>query len=233
MSLLTNNDIITSVLVRNNRSTTDAFITDSILQSWLKQAHTWAAAQHKWPCTEGRVQTTWAGIEEISFEGYKMDSFRFIQVGGKRLQKLNFEDYQKMKEDRSGANDRVYSDYGRTLFVNPNIDASGTLVAYGQYQPILDVTELSAETVFSNYDAEANEAIFEKMTSYLKIKEKLFDEAQIYDKRASEKLLEVAGRISEEQYAYQLKNGDGIFKRMDVLGGGFRDDITNRDQFGS
>ncbi len=232
MQLFTNGEIIREVLVRNSRSTTDGSITDEMLQAWLAMSHLWAAAQHKWPCTEGRVSTTWAGSEELSFEGYKMDSFRLVQIGGANLSKMNFFNYQQMREDQSDSTKRVFSDYGRTMFVNPSIDLRGTLVAYGQYQPVLDVTDLSAETIFSSYDAEANEAIVEKMSSYLKRKERLPDEAKDHDERAKNKLDEVAGRISEEQYAYQVKHGDGIFKRFDVMRGGFRDDITSRDQFG-
>jgi hypothetical protein len=230
-ALINNGDIITEVLVRNNRTTTDAFITDSMLQGWLGKAHIWATAQHKWPCTEGRVSTTWSGAEELTFEGYKMDSFKFIQIGGKVFQKMNFRNYQQMRNEQPGNTMRVFSDYGRTMFVNPIADASGTLVAYGQYQPVLDTTDLTAETVFSSWDAEANEALVEKISSFLKRREHKPDEADTHDKRAYDKLTEVAGRISEEQYEYQLKHGDGIFKRIDVVRGGFRDDITSRDQF--
>lgn len=231
-ALINNGDIITEVLVRNNRTTTDSFITDTMLQSWLKNSHIWAAAQHKWPCTEGRVSTTYAGIEEIIFEGYKMDSFRFMQIGGKRLQKVNFENYQQLREEQPSSTMRVYSDYGRTLFINPAMGISGTLVAYGQFQPALDTTDMTAETVFSSWDAEANEAIVEKISSFIKRREHKPDEAEAHDKRASDKLAEVAGRISQEQYAYQIKTGDGLFKRIDIVQGSFRDDITSRDQFG-
>lgn len=229
--MTTNGDIITEVLIRNNRTTADSSITDAMLKNWLRMAHTWACAQHKWPCTEGRVSTTWAGSEEITFEGYKMDSFRFVEIGGKKYQKVNFENYRQFREDRPGATDRIFSDYGRIMFINPNTGDSGTLVGYGQYQPVLDPTDLAAETVFSSWDAEANEGIVEKMSSYLKRRERQVGEAEAHDQRASLKLQEVAGRISEEQYAYQLRHGDGIFKRIDVIRGGFRDDLMNRDQF--
>ncbi len=233
MSLLNLGDIQTEVLVRNNRTTTDSFITDAMLQDWTRMAHTWAAAYKKWPCTEGRIQTTWAGIEEINFEGYKADSIRFVTVGGKRLQKLNFENYQLMKEVTPSLTDRVYSDYGRTNFFNTSTDVSGTLVAYGQYQPLLDPTDLTAETVFSSWDAEANEAIVEKMSSYLKRREHLAEEAELHDQRAAAKLEEVSKRIGEEQFAYQNRAGDGMYKRFDVLRGGFAADIFKRDQFGN
>ena len=232
MALNTVGNLITEVLVRNNRTTTDSFVTDTMLQDWTRDAHTWATSFKKWPCTEGRLQTTWAGVEEINFEGYKADSIRFVTVGGKVLQKLNFENYRKMQEITPGLTDRVYSDYGKINFFNVNADVSGTLVAYGQYQPVLDPTDYTAETVFSSWNAEANEAIVEKMTSYLKRREHLPDEAELHDQRASAKLEEVAKTINDEQYAYQNPAGDGMFKRFDVLRGGFAADIFKRDQFG-
>ena len=231
MALNTNNDIITEVLVRNNRTTTDSFITDTILQGWLKDAHNWATAQRNWPMTEGKVSTTYTTTEEWSFEGYKADSIKFLTIGDDLFQKINFRDYIQMKDDTPQNADKVYTDYGRTIYINVNSGSSGTLNAYGQYLPALDVTDLSAKTIFSDWDDDANEAIVEKMSSYLKRKEQKSDQAELHDKRASEKLAEVASRISGEQSNYQVRNGDGMFKRFDAVNGGFREDIFKRDQF--
>jgi hypothetical protein len=229
--LNTTNDIITEVLVRNNRSTTDSFITDAMLQDWLTNAHLWAASYKKWPMTEGRLSTTWAGVEEIEFEGLKSDSLRMLQVGGKRFTKLNFEDYQIFKEESPASDERVFSDFGRVLFVNPSADVSGTMTAYIQYQPNLDGTDLTAKTIFSGFDEEGNEAIVEKMSGYLKRREHLPEEAELHDKRAADKLEEVHGRILNEQYAYKSHpDRGGMFDRIDVLGGVMSDEI-NRDQF--
>ena len=230
MSILTTGDIMTEVLVRNNRTTTDSFITDTMLQDWLRQSHTWASGRKKWPFTEGRVSTTWSGTEEISFEGYKADSFRFVTIGDKMLQKLNFKDYKIMKDARPDASDRVYTDFGRILFINPSADVSGTLVAYGQYQPTIDPTDLTAETIFTSWDAEGNEAIIEKMTAYLKRREHLPDEAELHDQRASAKLEELSSMINEEQFAYQNKNSS-MWERVDVIDGSYYDDSIKRDQF--
>jgi len=51
-------ELITQVLVRNNRTTTDSFVTDTILMDWVKAANTWATSVHKWPFTEGKQSTT-------------------------------------------------------------------------------------------------------------------------------------------------------------------------------
>lgn len=230
-------DLITEVLVRNNRTTTDSFITDAMLQDWTRDAHVWAASFKPWPMTEGRVSTTFttgsgAGSDEWYFEGYKSDSLKMMQIGGKRLKKLNFEDYQIMREESPESDDRVFSDFGRVVFVNPNIDASGTLTTWGQYQPNLDSTDLTATTIFSNYDEEGNEALVEKMSSYLKRREHLAEEAELHDARATAKLKEVWERISNSQYVYQTHpDRGGWFERFDVLDGRPTDDINRRDQF--
>jgi hypothetical protein len=229
-------DLITELLVRNNRTTTDSFVTDAMLQGWTRMSHTWAAAYHKWPFTEGRLATTYAtgsgpGSDEWYFEGYKSDSLRMLQVGGKRLTKLNFEDYQIMREESPGADDRVFSDFGRTVFINPNADISGTLYAYLQYEPNIDPTDLAATTVFSGYDEEGNEALIEKMTAYLKRREHLAQEAELHDARAAAKLEEVWKRVQDEQYAYKTHpERGGMWERFDVLDGRPTDEFK-RDQF--
>lgn len=233
----TRDQIFTEVLVRNNRTTTDGFISDTYLKNWYRDANIWAAARHKWPFTEGRVETTYTtgsgpNSDEFYFEGYKADSFRIVTIGGKRLEKLKFEDYVILKEEAPDADDRVYTDFGRTMLINPKADVSGTLVAYGQYTPAIDTTDESGVTVFSNYDDEGNEAIIEKMTAYLKRREHLPDEAELHDQRASAKLEELWKNIKDEQYAYQTTpERGGMWKRLDVVEGGLSDDLFQRDQF--
>ena len=58
--LLSIANIQSQVLVRSNRTTTDSFITDAMLNDWVRQAHNWAVNYKKWPFSEGRVSTTWA-----------------------------------------------------------------------------------------------------------------------------------------------------------------------------
>lgn len=223
-------DVITQVLVRNNRTTTDGFLTDTILATWFTDSHAWAMSQKKWPFTEGRISTTYAAIEEINFEGYKADSIRFLKVGIDLFQKVDFESYLRMKNETPNSDSKVYTDFGKTLFINTLSGVSGTLTAYGQYQPYLDVTDLTANTSFANWNDEGNEAIYEKMTGFLKRREHLPDEAELHDQRALAKIEEVSIQIGKEKFAYQNRSGDGMFKRFDVINGGFEDGLT-RDQF--
>lgn len=228
----TRDDIFTEILVRNNLTTTDTFITDATLKNWFRDAHVWAASYHKWPMTEGRVSTTFTGSEEWSFEGYKADSLRIVQIGGKRLTKLNFEDYQTFREEQPAGNDRVFADFGKLVFINPSIDLGGTLTAWGQYQPYVDVTDETGITIFTNFDDEGNEGILEKMNSYLKRRQGNTQAAELHDQRAAAKLDEIWKRVMEEQFKNQTHpDSGGMFRRFDIIKGGMNDEIMNRDQF--
>lgn len=228
----TRDDLFTELLVRNNLTTTDAFITDTYLKNWFRDAHVWASSFHKWPMTEGRVSTTFTATEEWQFEGFKADSIRIMQIGGKRLTKLNFEDYQTFREEESTADDRVFTDFGKLVFINPYVGLTGTLTAWGQYQPYVDVTDETGVTIFTNFDDEGNEGILEKMNSYLKRRLGNLQAAELHDQRAVAKLEEVWGRIQKEQFKYQTHpDSGGMFKRFDVLQGAATDEIMHRDQF--
>ena len=234
----TRDDIFTQVLVRNNRTTTDSFITDTNLKAWFKDAVIWGTSYKEWPFTEGRdASTTWSGTEAVEYSSFspefKADSIRMLIIGAKRLQKLNFEDYQIFREESPSSTDRVFSDFNRTVYINPNADVSGTLYAYGQEQVAVDVTDETGTTPFSTYDAEGNEAIYEKMSSYLKRREHLADEAELHDKRASTKLEEIWKRIQDRQALYQTHpDRGGMFHHFDVIDGrGGNNDWFNEDQF--
>lgn len=222
----TQTEIITEVLVRNNRTTTDTFITDTKLKSWFKSSVIWATSYHKWPFTEGKNSTTFStavtdelGNAIVQYpEGFKSDSVRILTIGGKRLTKTNFSSFLRYLEDNAPVTDRIYSDYARQLYVNVRADVSGTLTAYGQYTPIIDTTDDTAVTIFSDFDEEGNESIVEKMSSYLKRSEHITDEAELHDQRASVKLDEIWTRVTDEQYAYQAKD-QTMFEDFDVLEG--------------
>ena len=96
--LVTSNDIKNDVIVKLGITTTTAFYTDAILDDWIQQAERWATAYRKWPFSEGKQETTYTSAnEEWNFEGIKADSIRILQIGGKRFEKVTFEDYQIFK----------------------------------------------------------------------------------------------------------------------------------------
>lgn len=226
-------DIQTDVVRKLGITTTAAYYTDAIINTWIQQAARWAAAYKKWPFTEGRVSTTYAGSEELSFEGYKAESFRMLVIGGKRYQKMNYEDYLILKEVEPNSTERVFSDYGRLVIVNAGAGDSGTLTAYGQYQPVdIDVTDNTAQTVFSNGDEEGNEAIVEKVLEFASAREKKSEEALLHLQKASAILETLWKKCEDEQYAYQTsRQRGGMFQRIDVVNGGLPGELYKRDQF--
>lgn len=235
-------DIITEFLVRNNRTTTDSFITDGTLDRWLNNAHVWAAGYHKWPFTEQLTSLGTYGAETSSYSTFnvKSDSVRFLAVATsasdissyKRFKKVNQYDYFQYREDNSQGTEKIFTDVNRTLFINPNAGVSGDVIALFQYQPS-SVDASSTTTVFTDYDNEGNEALVLKMSAYLKYREHQTYEAQVDDQTAAAKLNELWRTIQDEQAMYQPGPAtDGMYKRFDVLRGGFKEDIFRRDQWG-
>lgn len=235
--MYTRDDVFREVLVRNNRTTTDGFITDTILKNWYIQAADWAYSYKKWPFTEGKIQTTFAtgggaNSDEWYFEGYKANAFRFIQIGGKRLEKRNFTDYEILLEEEPGKKDRIWAEFGRTIYINPSADVSGTVVAYTQYNPVIDVTDETAPTLFSGWDEEGNEAIVGYMRSQLFSREVELQKADVAMKSATQLLDQVWQRVLDERYTAQtdLDRG-GMFKRIDILRGRGQDELLKPNQF--
>jgi len=232
MALNNVGDIQDEFLVRGNIATSVGFVNDTILNDWARAAALWAASTHKFPFSEGRVSTTFSATEEWNFEGYKADSFRLVQIGGKRLKKLDFRNYQIFREEEPNATERVFSDFGRTVFINPKVDLTGTLTAWGQYTPNLDPTLKTDTTVFSGYDEEGNEAIVLEMLAYLKDREKKPLESKAYHDRATLLLDGIWKRALDEQFQYQTHpDSGGMFRRFDVLEGDYQEEIFRRDRF--
>ena len=231
-------DIITDILVQLGVSTTVGFYTDQILDDWIDKAHKWATGYHKWPFTEGRVKTTYVvdNVDiEVGFnypEGWKPDSIRMLQVGGKRFKKKNFYKYMEFREDYSSDTEKIFSDHGNLYFINPRADVSGTTTLWGQYGPAtLGESDNSVTTLFSDVAEEGNEAIVEEVLGYAKKKEKKLQEALAHHKRAVEILEEIWTRVKDEQYGYGDVNSEGLFKRVDILQGDFHSDLIRRDQW--
>ena len=230
-------EIINDILVQLGVSTTVAFYTDTIMEDWVDKAHIWAAGVHKWPFTEGRLNTTYVedAALEVGFvypEGWKADSIRLLQVGGKRFKKLNFQNYQEFREEFPDDSKKVFSEHGRLYFINPNADVAGTTTLWGQFTPAaLAETDNTVLTVFSDVADEGNEAIIEEVLSYAKKKQQKLQEALVHHQRAQQILEEVWKRIQDEQFAYQNVEDEGLFSRIDVLGGTLRDDSFKRNQW--
>lgn len=232
--MLTNfGDIKNDVIVKMGIATTSGYYTDAIINDWIQQAERWATSYKKWPFSEGRISTTYTGTEEWNFEGIKADAIRILQIGGKRFEKQNFEDYQIYREEEASGTEKIWSDFGRTVFINPKTDASGTLTAWAYYAPAqIDITDDTAETIFSNGDEEGNEAIVEQVLYYADIREEKEQTANFHHERATQILDNVFSNYLDEQFNYKTNSiTGGMFERVDVVEGALRDDLFKRDQF--
>ena len=238
---MTRGDIRTEILVRMGKDTTSAWTSEPILNDWINQAHKWAAGYKKWPFTEGRASTTFASLASSTDgylagsypEGWKSDSIRMLTIDGKRVKKTDFYKFQSFLQDNSSSSERIFSDFGRLYYINPRIDISGSVVAWGQYTPA-DIDDGdgndTTETVFVGED-EGNQAIIEEALSYALKRDNRVKESIEHHNIAKVHLEEVYKRIADEQFGYQSTKDDGMFERFDVLEGGFRDEIFKRDQF--
>lgn len=237
-SLNTIGEIKAEFLVRGGTSTTSGFINDTMLNDWVDQSYKRAVAHKKWPFTEGRVSSTFAsntdedGIQVMEYpEGWRSDSIRLLQIGGKTFGKKNFYQFKRYIEENTSTADRIYSDFNRRIYINPNSSAGGTTVAWGQYTPMLDVTDEDSTTVFSQGEVEGNEAIVEFMLSFLELRRQNADKSDRHVKNGVEKLEAIWKRVGDEQFEYQTLPGEGMFRRVDVIHGDYRGDIFKRDQF--
>lgn len=216
-------------------STTSGYYSDAILGDWANQAHRFCANYKLWPFVEGRNSTTYvASQEEWNYpENFIQDSIRFLDVGGKRFTKTNFREYKAFREDQSSSEEKVFTDFARILYVNPNSDASGTLTVWGRYMPgAIDITDATATTVFSNVDEDGNLAMVEEMLAFAYERERDDKTALFHHQKALEVLEMMFKKYADEQSFYMPSpDSEGMFKRIDVIQGDLRDDVIKRDQF--
>lgn len=232
---MTRGDLKTEILVRSGKDTTSGWLSEAFLNDWINQTHRWAAGYKPWPFTEARLNTTYTTTEEWDFEGLKADSVRILRVGDKLFEKLNFEDYLIYKEVESSGTDRVFSDFNSTLFINTANGQSGTLTVWGQYMPA-DIADGdgndTTNTVFTPMADEGNEAIIEGVLAKIANREQKKDQAVNHSVIAKQLLEDLWKRVGDEQFNYKTtRSRGGMFQRFNILGGGFNDDLTKRDQF--
>lgn len=253
-NLRTQGDIITDFLVKMNQSTTSGFYTDLILTTWASNAHAWAASRYKWPFTEGRYSTTSAslGSNEDGYttleypDGFRSDSIRLLTIGGKKFFKKNFYKFRDFLEDNPQDTTNLFTDFARRVYINPGAASlSGTVTAWGQINPVPFASDAGIQvptdlSLFTDAENEGNEAIVEKMISYALVREKSptsiirgkMVSASAFHNSIAEGILDgVWKRISDEQFGYQDTLNEGMYKRFDVLRGGFKEDVFRRDQW--
>lgn len=226
---MTRGDIKTEILVRGGWDTTSAWYTEAQINDWINQAQRKCAAFYSWPFCEymDKSGVFTSGTEENSYPnaGFKTDSIKFLKIGTTIFHKKNFKDYQEWRENYDGATDEVFSDFGRTLYINPNC-AGGTIYAFGHLIPsnIADGDENDAtNTIFSTAaEDEGNEAIIEEVMSLATKRSKDLNASAAHHLAAKEILAEMVVRIKSEQANYGGKDRK-MFSNFNVISGGLQD----------
>lgn len=205
------------------------------LVRWLTLAKDEAVSRHSWPFTEGKIDfAATAGLETYDYPtNLKSDSIRYLTVGGKRYQKLLFEDYLNYKEDYPSGTDKYFSDRNRVIYTNYLVSGfGGTIVAYGQVEVTGTVSSSITTTVFSMAEPEGDEAIiklaYSKALSSDKMKNKVGGNQEKAE--AFEILDGIWKRIQERQHTYQTKDRP-MFERIDIINGNNYEDESNPLRF--
>ncbi len=213
--------------------TLNDLFSETELVRWLQLSYDESAARHPWPFTEGRLEIT-SSAEKYDYPiSVKSDSIRYLTVNNKRYDKLLFEDYLKYKEDYSSGSAKFFSDRNRVIYVNNLADGfGGSVVLYAQVNVTGSVDSTITTTVFTAAEPEGDEAIVQLAYSKALGSEKLKNPAKARKERAEafESLDGIWKRIKERQHTYQTKDTP-MFKQMNVLKGGYSDEIRNRNQF--
>lgn len=233
-------DIKNEFIIRQNSATTAAYYTDSVLGGWADQSQKMAAAYKKWPMTSAKYSTSYASLAVDDDgktygnypEGWKLQSIRQLKIGGMLYDKRDFYyGFHKFLEDFSSADDKIFTDYNNLFYINAGSGNSGTVVVWGQYVPNLDLTDPNSITIFSYSDEDGNQAIVEFMQGFAMTREKKEQEAALHFAKGYSILDRLWVRFGDEKFNYKTSDNDGMFKRIDVVGGAFREDEFKRDQF--
>lgn len=231
--------IMDEVLIRLSKNTTSSFYTDAMLRSWIDQANKWGAGYKKWPFTEymDKSAAFTSGTEQYTYPntGFRTDSIRLLKIGtkaklteNKNFEKKNFDDYMRYREAYPDGDDEIFSDFGRTVYINPNC-ATGSIYAFGQLKPAL--MDEGDNTVFgSAAEEDGDEAVIAEVLRYAFKKATKFKKSLAQHELAKTALTELWDKIAAEQHAYQTKDR-GMFKRLDVIKGTIEDDTSNPLQF--
>ena len=205
------------------------------LARWLTQGRNEASARHPWPMTEGREEIASASsTEKYDYPtNVKSDSIRYLTINDKRYEKLLFEDYLKYKEDYDSGSKKYFSDRNRVIYVNYLADDFGnSIVVYAQVEVAGTISSATTSSVFTAAEPEADEAIVKLAYSKALASEKMKNPTKSRKERteAFETLDGIWKKIAEKQHTYQTKN-TSMFKRINILKGGFEDDLRSRNQF--
>jgi hypothetical protein len=186
----------------------------------LNDAQQWARTYKKWSLLESTGSDLIDATGNYPYPtGMATKSAFLITVAGYRYEKVRYEDYLKYFEDQSTGTDKIWAEYGRTIYINGNACSVGNaVVIYGQ-KTIADMSADADTSFFSAGEPSGDEAIVLKAVADLLDKEKTKQgESKIKLNEAMVILEQIWSRITENNPREVLKNTPR-FKKINVITG--------------
>ena len=142
---------------------TSTYFTDTRIEDQINDSYLTVASARQWPSIKrGFVTNTVANEDYVDYpNNCQSESIFKISVDGdSAYEKWDFEDYLKQVEDYPNSTDKIFSEYGRQLFIfpTPTTTGSGNLILWGVIQAAA-MTDDGDVTMFTDFADVLNEAI--------------------------------------------------------------------------
>jgi len=189
------------------------------IKNWLNLAIQRAWDYARWIFSEKAVYTQTTTAEYYDYPNeFISDSIHILKVGDengdmKTYKKITFEDYQKYREEEPDGTDKVFSDFHRFYFINPNTfsGAGKKIEIWGKKRAKKltgDTDLLPFSPDIDDEENSGNEAIVRLAYSIALATDKKKDPARAArEETTTYQMLEIiAKREREEQPRYQTKD---------------------------
>lgn len=142
---------------------TSTYFTVTRINSQISDSYLTVANARQWPdIKKGFVTSTVSGQDYYDYpSNCQSESVFKISIDGESdYDKLDFEDFMKIAEDTPNSTQKIFSEYGRQLFIFPTPTTNGTsnLILWGVIQAAL-LTGDSDITMFTDWCDSLNDAI--------------------------------------------------------------------------
>ena len=142
---------------------TSTYFTPTRIEDQIDDSYLTVAAARQWPdIKKGFVTHTEAGEDYYDYpDNCQTESVFKISVDGdSSYEKWDFEDFMKFVEDNPTSTDKIFSEYGRQIFIfpTPTTTGSANLILWGVIQAAL-LTDDGDVTMFTDWADVLNEAI--------------------------------------------------------------------------
>lgn len=214
-------------------SSSDLFFSDAYIQRIVNRAVKYAGSLYNWQQTQdARKRDSVAGQEYYNYpENWKTDSVFKVKFNGERYDPTNFDEYEQYQEENgASANDKIFADYKRQVFLNPVPTTVAEITVWGHAIP--DAMSGDSDTHPFAGEAEIEEAIILYAQGLAKKKARgSYYAMGVQDiKDAEKKFKEEYDKQLEKQSHYQNKDLE-IFEWVDMLPCAGNNTRTRRGSF--